>query len=314
MPACPPGAADLDFAAVRAFLAVVEHRHFGRAAQSLTVAVSTVTKRVARLESCLDTVLLERGPGGVTGLTDAGRRFQHYAVDLMCSADRARAVARSGALLTLRIAVPAGAQMAAPLMGAELATLEALLELSHPGIRLTLCPARFDAINTALFDKRADVALVAGEPTDPGLAVTRLGRLHRVGLVGATHPYALRTAVYVREFAEQPMLHPIGLAGPYINPFLLTDVRPLARAKLVPVTATSAAEIVQQLMAGREVTVVPAALTANLPRGITRVTLTGAPCCAFTAVYRSDDARPELRALIDLMAGFTDSISQSARL
>src|SRR4051794_1314810 len=58
---------------VRAFVAVVDHGRFGRAAQSLTLTQRALSKRVARLEGTLGP-LLERHAGGVA-LTPAGERF-----------------------------------------------------------------------------------------------------------------------------------------------------------------------------------------------------------------------------------------------
>jgi DNA-binding transcriptional LysR family regulator len=42
---------DLDLANVRAFVAVVEQRHFGRAAATLHLTQQALSKRVARLEA-----------------------------------------------------------------------------------------------------------------------------------------------------------------------------------------------------------------------------------------------------------------------
>ena len=56
---------DLDLAQVRAFVAVIDHGHFGRAALKLTLSQQALSKRVARLESQLGP-LLERRRTGVT--------------------------------------------------------------------------------------------------------------------------------------------------------------------------------------------------------------------------------------------------------
>ena len=64
---------DLDLAQVRAFVAVVDHQHFGRAASSLSLSQQALSKRVARLEAQVG-LLLERRRGGI-GLTAAGERL-----------------------------------------------------------------------------------------------------------------------------------------------------------------------------------------------------------------------------------------------
>jgi hypothetical protein len=65
---------DLDLAQVRAFVAVADEGHFGRAADLLSVSQQGLSKRIARLEAGLGVRLLDRGTHGVT-LTEAGRRF-----------------------------------------------------------------------------------------------------------------------------------------------------------------------------------------------------------------------------------------------
>jgi DNA-binding transcriptional LysR family regulator len=94
---------DLDLAQVRAFVAVVDHRHFGRAAQALSLSQQALSKRVARLEERVGR-LLERGPGGVA-LTAAGERFLPGARQLLELADRAVADAREVPVAPLHIDV-----------------------------------------------------------------------------------------------------------------------------------------------------------------------------------------------------------------
>ena len=95
---------DLDLAQVRAFVAVVDRGHFGRAAQTLTLSQQALSKRVARLEDRLGLPLLERGPRGVT-LTPAGRRFLPSARTLLEVAERAVSDVHGVASRALRVDV-----------------------------------------------------------------------------------------------------------------------------------------------------------------------------------------------------------------
>ncbi|NEB79262.1 LysR family transcriptional regulator, partial [Streptomyces sp. SID14478] len=70
----PDPGPDLDLAQVRAFVAVADERHFGRAAARLGITQQALSKRVARLESTLGVRLFERGARGV-GATADGARF-----------------------------------------------------------------------------------------------------------------------------------------------------------------------------------------------------------------------------------------------
>jgi DNA-binding transcriptional LysR family regulator len=94
---------DLDLAQVRAFVAVADEGHFGRAAQTLALTQQALSKRVARLESRLGP-LLERGPGGVR-LTEAGERFLPAARQLLELAEHAVSDARQEPAAPLRVDV-----------------------------------------------------------------------------------------------------------------------------------------------------------------------------------------------------------------
>jgi DNA-binding transcriptional LysR family regulator len=83
--------AELDLGAVRAFVAVAECGHFGDAAARLGITQQAVSKRIARLESDLDTTLLSRLRSG-TALSPDGAAFLPYARTLLEAADRAAAV------------------------------------------------------------------------------------------------------------------------------------------------------------------------------------------------------------------------------
>ncbi|WP_126641213.1 LysR family transcriptional regulator [Embleya hyalina] len=68
---------DLDLARVRAFVAVADLRHFGRAAEQLAITQQALSKRLARLEAEVGAALVDRGGAGGRGvtLTEAGARF-----------------------------------------------------------------------------------------------------------------------------------------------------------------------------------------------------------------------------------------------
>ncbi|RKE19216.1 LysR family transcriptional regulator [Streptomyces sp. TLI_171] len=65
---------DPDLGQLRAFVAVADQRHFGRAAEQLALSQQGLSKRIGRLERELGVQLLDRGPAGVQ-LTDAGQRL-----------------------------------------------------------------------------------------------------------------------------------------------------------------------------------------------------------------------------------------------
>jgi hypothetical protein len=71
-----------------------------------------------------------------------------------------------------------------------------------------------------------------------------------------------------------------------MQPFILADVRPVEEATLVPIHASNTAHVAQRSLRGREVTVVPLALTANLLHKLQRVVLIGVPASRYHAQRR----------------------------
>ncbi|WP_328327723.1 LysR family transcriptional regulator [Kribbella sp. NBC_00382] len=303
---------EFELGAVESFVVVTAQRHFGRAAAELGISVSAVTKRIQRLEAVLGVPLIERDSGGFLGLTPAGRRFVQVAPELLRTAQTARFAAAGEPDSTLRLAVPAGVGVVAPLLPAALATLELALRHTHPGVAIESVPTAFPRLTPDLLGSEVDLVLTFGASAEPQVQSTRLSQTYRVGLISARHPLARRHAVAVEEFARLPMLLSPGLPDDYMLPFVLADVRPLDEATLVPIDASNTAHVAQRILLGREVTVVPVALTANLPPELKRIGLTGVPPTYYYSQHRRDDLRPELRTAIELMADFTDSISRAA--
>ncbi|MDO5676710.1 MAG: LysR family transcriptional regulator [Propionibacteriaceae bacterium] len=301
-----------DLAGFECFVAVAQHRHFGAAAKAQGISVSTVTKRLQKLETQLGVPLVLRDSTGFGGLTAAGQRFIEAAPELLRRIEAAADAARGEPASVLRIAVPAGVGVVAPLLPAALGTLELALRSQYPGISVEAVPTAFPRLTECLTSGEVDAVMTFGESPLPEVSSTRLSPLVRVGVVAAIHPLAKRSRMPAVEFAEQTMIYSPGLPDHYMHPFLLADVRPLAQARLVPVPATTTAHVMQRLLLGREVTVVPAALTANLPPEAHPIFLTGLPNCWYHVHRRAGDDRPELQTAVELMGVFTESISRAA--
>ncbi|MCC9309428.1 LysR family transcriptional regulator [Kitasatospora sp. RB6PN24] len=94
---------DLDPAQLRAFLAVTERRHFGRAAEELAITQQALSKRIARLEEVLGERLLDRDGRGARP-TAAGERLIEPARAVLAACAAAVTAVR-GAARPLRLDV-----------------------------------------------------------------------------------------------------------------------------------------------------------------------------------------------------------------
>ncbi|MEU4314447.1 LysR family transcriptional regulator [Nocardia sp. NPDC024068] len=199
---------DLDLAAVRAFVAVVDEGQFGLAAGVLGISQQAVSKRIARLEGQLGIALFDRIPTGAEP-TAAAVRFLTHARALLALADEAVATA-SAHPGPLRVAV----------LGERAAEMRAMrfYLARDPGadIEMVLSNA-YVTSRDALLSGRADIAFARAHggprplPAHIAALPAYLDVLHL--LVGRDHPWAGREAVPLAELAGETVWVP-GAAVP----------------------------------------------------------------------------------------------------
>src|SRR5262249_33913648 len=137
--------------------AVVDHRHFGRAAQALNLTQQALSKRVARLETRLG-VLLERRRDGIV-LTPAGERFLPGARRLLVVADRAVPDVEGTPVAPLRVDV--GAALPPP------ARLVRAIAREHPGVAVEISMRR-DLVQALGALERHELDLAFGNAANLG--------------------------------------------------------------------------------------------------------------------------------------------------
>lgn len=161
------------FAALSAFLAVIEHGGFAPAARRLDVAPSSLTRQLNALEEHLGMLLLNRSTRTVT-LTEAGEQYYEDArriLDELEDADRAVSESAGPPTGTLRISMPVafGRLHLAPVIPKFL--------YQFPGMRLDVHLS--DAV-TNLVEERIDVAIRLGPPASQNLVARKLAPHRRV--------------------------------------------------------------------------------------------------------------------------------------
>jgi DNA-binding transcriptional LysR family regulator len=85
---------DIENRLLRYFVAVAEEQHFARAAERLGITPPTLTPQIKKLESDLDTKLLQRRGSRQVVVTEAGRRFLARAREILRQVEEAAAIAR----------------------------------------------------------------------------------------------------------------------------------------------------------------------------------------------------------------------------
>lgn len=157
---------------LRAFVAVAEHRHFGRAAESLHVVQSAVSAQIGLLEEQFGVRLLNRGKRAAVSLTEAGRLVLIEAKSALQSLERAEQIGRlAGRGEVGRVEV---AYVASVAMTGSLATILGRFHRSNPHVELTLAPMDTPAQLTALAQGRIDVGLIRPRSDYPPGVVARV--------------------------------------------------------------------------------------------------------------------------------------------
>ncbi|MEM6293071.1 MAG: LysR family transcriptional regulator [Myxococcota bacterium] len=158
---------------LRVFLAIVEQGSLASAGRALGLSSSTVTERLAGLESHYGARLLHRTTRALT-LTEAGEALHEGATLLLADADALASRVRAGVESlagSLRVSAPVdfGRTQVAPIFDAFLA--------EHPGVvgELVLVDGYVDVLA-----ERVDVAVRFGALADSSLRVRKVGENRRI--------------------------------------------------------------------------------------------------------------------------------------
>lgn len=162
----------IELAALRTFVTVVESGGFSRAASVLESTTAAVSRRVAALEKRLGTRLLNRTTRTMS-LTEAGERYYRDLVEILRALDEAEARATGEAAElggTLRITAPVsfGARRLSPLLADFMAI--------HPQLKVVLI---LDDSYRDLVSEGLDLAIRIGELKESTLIARPLASVRR---------------------------------------------------------------------------------------------------------------------------------------
>lgn len=170
------------FAAMEAFVRVLETGSFSSAARQLRIGQPAVSKLVAQLEERLSVRLLSRSTHGLTP-TEAGQQFYERAKRSLEEADEAEVAARGSATnLSGRLRISAAVTFA------QLHVVPRLPEFlsEHPDLNVEIV---LDDRNIDLIGEGIDVGLRMGALSDSTLTARKIGQCRRL-VVGAPAYFA----------------------------------------------------------------------------------------------------------------------------
>ncbi|MFG1952615.1 LysR family transcriptional regulator [Micromonospora sp. NPDC048830] len=177
---------------LRAFLAVAELLHFGRAAESLFMAQAPLSRTIKSLENELGAALFERTTRSVE-LTPAGEALREPAIAALEALDRAEAAVRGAISGEIgRVAIEFSGVAAHPII----ARLARMMKRNHPGVRLDLSSQTLSRPSMErLIDGKIDLALGRWDHTPPGIGTHLMRRDGLAIAIPAAHRLAAMAAV-----------------------------------------------------------------------------------------------------------------------
>lgn len=296
---------DVHLRDLRYFLAVAEHLHFTRAAESLFVSQPALSKQIRALEAQLRTPLFVRDRRSVT-LTHAGVALRDSSRAVLGAWDEAeRSLATASSSQSARLLVGMSTGLGRGLLPA----VRARLHERAPDAALQIRQTRWD-------DPTGGLAAEGTERTDAAFVWLPLPRPERYEWIEvatesrllalpADHPLAARDTIDFADVLDEPFLALPMDAGALRDYWLATDARG-GRPPLIGAEIASTDETVEALMAGLGVCLIASGNAPLLERdGIVTRPVTGVTPSRLVLAWRRGDDRPLLAQLRAAVASVT---------
>ncbi len=188
----------IDSRLLLAAIVLAEELHYGRAAQKLHIAVSTLSKQIALLEEKLGMILFVRNSKTVE-LTEAGRAYVEEARASLLHAEKAVNVARAANAGLEHILTAGHTPYTDPML--KLLLLSIHLPL-YPNIKVQLhSDFTFDLVH-GLLAAELDVALVAWPPEGAALTLVEIAQAPLYVALPEWHPASQLDEITLSDLAN----------------------------------------------------------------------------------------------------------------
>lgn len=275
---------------LRAFAALSEHRHFGRAAQSLNTAQPALSQQIKQLERELGLPLFSRSTRRVE-ITEAGTRFAGHAERVLTGVDEAvRDMNRWSQGVVGRVAVG--------FVGT--ATYDVLPQLARE-VRHQLPEVELDVrgellspdLVRGLVDSTYDLAVLRPDSArGVELALTPLRSEALLAALPGDHPHAHRATIDLAELAGDPFVtHPSGQRSS-IHASVLNACAAAGFSPRVVLEAAETATLMVFVAAGLGVALVPSSVRSLGISGVSYVGLDDPPRVELALAQRPGPLTP----------------------
>ncbi|TMB99988.1 MAG: LysR family transcriptional regulator [Chloroflexi bacterium] len=290
----------LELRQLRAFVAIADHGHYGRAADSVGLTQPAITQRIKALERELGTPLLTRSARGVN-LTSAGQALIEHARRLLLIEDRAvRALHdhAKGVVGRLRISYLTLWDFGPP------ANIVAEFRRRYPAVVLEMSTGYSQANMDRLVAGNVDFAFVGvsiGERR--GIAIRTLDRHEMVVVMTPQHPLALIDRVPIERLRGEPLISvPPGVNNSLVAASLSWLGRHTGESPTV-VREEPPDQIAAALMRTGNAIALMTVHRAEIAQkdGLIYRSLVPSPMIEYGAAYFRDDPSPALANLLEVV-------------
>lgn len=283
----------------RAFLAVAEELHFGRAAARLRMAQPPLSRLIRQLERSMGATLFERSTRHVA-LTSAGQALLEDAQTLVSVSENAKQSVHSamtGETGRVRLGF-AGASI-----NRQVGQLARNIRAVRPGINLELHSSQFSHHGLQrVLDESLDLVIGRWDFLPPGIdsAVIRLEELMLA--LPESHPLAGREQVSMSELSEEPWIVLPAGAGAALQNRLNSLAMAAGYVPRVVQTAPDSWTLVVLVGAGLGCALTLDSVRDNIASdGVSFIPVAdGGRPLEVRMIWRAADTSPALRAVVDL--------------
>ena len=280
---------------LRCFLAVAEERHFGRAAQRLSMTQPPLSLSIQQLEASLGVALFVRNSRGVS-LTPAGEALVSPARALL---DGAAAAAREAREVAQGVAGRLQVGFAGTVLYRGLPPILRAFAADHPRLRLTLRELSSSDQLIELQHGRLDAGFVHTTRVPAGFSQVLVSRQPFVACLPAGHPLAEADTLPVARLAGHPYVAIARAVSPDYHDRLLALCADHGFAPDVRVELRHWLSVVSVVAQGLGVALVPAALAqAGLPGAVFRPVAEPTPPYETHCLWKSGREQAALGAFV----------------
>ncbi|MFD1506679.1 LysR family transcriptional regulator [Georgenia yuyongxinii] len=282
---------------LRYFVAVAQHRHFGRAADHLNISQPPLSQQIRQLERELGAELFARTTRRVE-LTEAGRVFYPDAVAILAEVDAARARVQAlaeGWSGLLRIGFAGSASYR------QLPQVARLVQHYLPHVELQMSSEMLTPEQEqALAESRLDLGILRPPVRVPGIATRTLASEPLILAAPAGHPLSAREEISVADLAGEALLTYPGarsVVAARVAETLREAGTTIGRSRDVAQTSS----MIALVAAGMGVALVPDSVRALTMEGVTYLPVTDAGTVDLALAWREDETSPLIVRFRDLL-------------